>query len=127
MPITITVEAQTNTLLVALIGDINMEEFADSKEKLISVRKETRITRVLVDANNRKESLGLMDLLDVSTQISQASMNGMRFAVVSERTQPGLEFARRVTASLQGARMRTFTTEQAARDWLNWPENPAIA
>ncbi len=110
-------------MLIALIGSVSLAEFAEVKEKIVRQRFESGITRVLVDASRREDSLGLMDLLEVGKELADTSMTGMRLAVFSDPPQPGIEFARQVTSKLQGAKMRTFTSEQSARDWLYSPDS----
>jgi hypothetical protein len=119
MPITLTIDQEAGLLICRMIGMTDRGELLESIQDILRLRTETGVCLVLVDATMRRESLGMMELVDMGQALGDDAFCGTRLAVFSNTTQLGMEFARSVTAQNHGCEMRTFGSELTARDWLN--------
>jgi hypothetical protein len=124
MPVKMTSDDEPGLLKCCFSGLTSQEQLNEVLFEVLRQRKETGLDRVLIDATERKESLGMIELFEIGQTLADPAFCGLRLAVYAAVLQPGLEFARTVaTCKPRGADMRTFTSEQAARSWLFSPQN----
>lgn len=124
MPVSMKTDPQAGLLIFRISGMTSPEQMLDAVTEVRRQHLENGLCRVLVDAVNRMESLGMLELLDVGKALAEPALHGVRLAVFSSKPQAGIEFTRTVVAHKNGALMRAFCDEQAARAWLFSPLDP---
>ena len=123
MAVSISTEPRSALIVVCLSGITSWEQINETMQEVHLLREQTGFCQVLVNASERKESLGLMELYEVGQELSNPAYTGVRVAIFSTNHQPGLEFTRTITERENfGADVRVFIDEQSARAWLLSPQ-----
>ena len=122
MPFECEYDAQTDSLMVKMIGKIDMQTIQALMSEVISASDKHNPTCILKDAREAKPSLGTFDLYEIPRLLDRYIERShpffrMRRAIVIAEQQEDYEFFSTVSANV-GQRVRIFTDINEAKKWL---------
>jgi len=118
MPLYMEYNEKHGIIEVESIGDIDVNELIDIRDRVISTVSEHRSNRILADIRKQTNHINIIKIWDYGSTLWDVMSNKIRIAIVHEdQKEEGLSFFITV-AKNRGFSIDEFTTREAAVEWL---------
>jgi len=117
MPYTSTRSIDPACLFFRFYGVTSAEQVRRAMRELNQVHRRDGISRALCDVSDLKDSIGMLDLIQLGIEFACPEFEGIKVAFFPAK-HPGVEFGSCVVNQCGGS-MQIFDCEQASREWLS--------
>ena len=117
MPFEVTLNADEQVIEVVSSGNVSLTDLNGALQQISKLQEESGVTDVLSDATGQQSHAVTLDISGVASRLP----TGLRVAVIADQDQPttsDVNLMARLVKS-RGNIYRTFSSREAALQWLN--------